>query len=328
MIISRSPYRISFFGGGTDYPIWYEKYKGEVISATIDKFLYLSLRKLPAFHKHKYRIVYSKTEVAKKIEDLKFKVVKEIIKNFKIKDGLELHYDGDLPSRSGMGSSSVFVVGLINLFNAYLGKTLTSNQLANDSLNFEHKVLKELVGSQDQIATSYGGFNSIKFYKNQNFSVSKLNLENKFLTSLNKNLVLIFTGISRTARIIANNYVKKLTNEKKNEMLNLLELVDEAKKIMSTKNIQEFGKLMHESWIIKKKISKHISSRKLDDIYAEAIKQGAIGGKLLGAGGGGFFLFYVPEKKQKNFLKNYKKIVKIDFKFTNEKSSIIYNSNA
>ncbi len=327
MIISKTPYRISFFGGGTDYPIWYKKYGGEVISATINKNLYLTVRKSRGFSDHKYRIVYSKVEATNNLNKIKFKIVRKIIKSFNINHGLEIHYDGDLPAKSGIGSSSSFVVGLLNTF--YLlkkNKILNKNQLAEESLKFEHKILKEVVGSQDQIAVSYGGFNSIKFYKNEKFLVSRLTNDKKFIDKLSENLVLVFTGVHRKASVVANNYIYKLNYEKKKEMFQLLELVKEAKKIINNKDQNNFGKLLHESWRIKKSVSKHISNTKIDELYETAIKHGAVGGKLLGAGGGGFFLFYVPKNKKKNFFKNNKKIKKINFKITNEGSSIIYKS--
>ena len=325
MIISRTPYRISFFGGGSDYPTWYKKYGGEVLSTTIDKYLYLSIRELPLFSKHNYRIVYSKIEIAKNVNEIKFNVIKQMIKQYKIKQGLEIHYDGDLTAKSGMGSSSSFVVGLINIFNKFLNIKLNKNQLATESLKFEHKILKELVGSQDQIAASYGGFNSIKFYKNEKFKVSRYDIKNSYFKKLNNNLILVYSGISRTANLIASSYVDKLTTSKKKDVFELIEFVNEAKKLIKNKKTDEFGYLLHESWKLKKSLSNKISNDKIDHLYNEGLKQGALGGKLLGAGGGGFFVFYVPKDKQKNFLNNFKKIIKINFNFTNTGSEIIYS---
>ena len=325
MIISRTPYRISFFGGGSDYPSWYKEYGGEVLSATIDKYLYLSIRELPLFSKHNYRIVYSKIEIAKHVNEIKFNVIKQMIKQYKIKKGLEIHYDGDLTAKSGMGSSSSFVVGLINIFNKFLNTKLNKNQLATESLKFEHKILKELVGSQDQIAASYGGFNNIKFYKNEKFKVSGYDIKNPYFKKLNSNLILVYSGISRTANLIAASYVDKLNTSKKKEVFELIEFVNEAKKLIKNKKIDEFGYLLNESWKLKKSLSNKISNDKIDHLYNEGLKQGALGGKLLGAGGGGFFVFYVPKDKQKNFLNNFKKVIKMNFNFTNTGSEIIYS---
>ena len=326
MIISKTPYRISFFGGGTDYPIWYKKFGGEVISTSINKYIYLSVRDLPPFFKHKYRIVYSKTEIANNLKSIKFKVVRKILEEFKINKSLEIHYDGDLPARSGMGSSSSFVVGLVNIFNTYNKKHLNPKKLSLQSLNFEHNIMNEIVGSQDQIAASHGGFNSIKFLKNGNYKLENFNLSQDYFKKLNDNLVLVYTGINRTARVVAKSYIDKLNNVKKKELFEILNLTQIAKKIISNKQLDEFGLLLDETWKLKKSISKTISNPKIDYIYENGIKQGAIGGKLLGAGSGGFILFYVPKDKKKNFFKNFKDIIKINFKFEKEGSKIIHNS--
>jgi len=326
LIISKTPYRISFFGGGTDYPIWYKKFGGEVISTSINKYIYLSVRDLPPFFKHKYRIVYSKTEIANNLKSIKFKVVRKILEEFKINKSLEIHYDGDLPARSGMGSSSSFVVGLVNIFNTYNKKHLNPKKLSLQSLNFEHNIMNEIVGSQDQIAASHGGFNSIKFLKNGNYKLENFNLNQDYFKKLNDNLVLVYTGINRTARVVAKSYIDKLNNVKKKELFEILNLTQIAKKIISNKQLDEFGLLLDETWKLKKSISKTISNPKIDYIYENGIKQGAIGGKLLGAGSGGFILFYIPKDKKKNFFKNFKDIIKINFKFEKEGSKIIHNS--
>jgi D-glycero-alpha-D-manno-heptose-7-phosphate kinase len=326
LIISKTPYRISFFGGGTDYPIWYKKYGGEVISTSINKYIYLSVRDLPPFFKHKYRIVYSKTEIANNLKNIKFKVVRKILEEFKINKSLEIHYDGDLPAKSGMGSSSSFVVGLINIFNTYIKKKINLRNLSLQSLHFEHNILKEIVGSQDQIAACHGGFNLIKFLKNGNYKINNYDLNQDYFTKLNDNLVLVYTGINRTARVVAKSYVNKLNNIKKKELFEILSLTQVAKKIISNKQLKEFGLLLGETWKLKKSISKNISNPKIDFIYEKGLKQGAIGGKLLGAGSGGFILFYVPKDKQQKFLINLKNVIKISFRFAKEGSKIIHNS--
>ena len=326
MIISKTPYRISFFGGGTDYPIWYKKYGGEVISTSIDKYIYLSVRDLPPFFKHKYRIVYSKTEIANNLKSIKFTVVRKISEEYGINRSLEIHYDGDLPARSGMGSSSSFVVGLINIFNTYKKKKLNPKNLSLKSLHFEHNILNEIVGSQDQIAASHGGFNLIKFLKNGNYQLKNYNLKQDYFSKLNDNLILVYTGINRTAKVVAKSYVSKLNNTKKKELFEILNLTQVAKKIIANKQLKEFGLLLDETWKLKKSISKNISNPKIDFIYESGLKQGALGGKLLGAGSGGFILFYVPKDKQKKFLKNLKNVTKISFKFAKEGSKIIHNS--
>ena len=203
MIISKTPYRISFFGGGSDYYSWYKKNGGKVLSTTIDKYIYISCRKLPKFFDHKYRIVWSRIENVKKVEKIKHKVVKNILLHNKINDGLEIHYDGDLPSKSGMGSSSSFSVGLIKALNEFKNIKLSKIQLANKAIYFEQKILKEVVGSQDQVAAAFGGFNKILFNKKGGIKIKKIN--SKHLKPLNSNLLLIYTGIQRNAEKIAKN---------------------------------------------------------------------------------------------------------------------------
>ncbi len=325
MIISKTPYRISFFGGGSDYPEWYNTYKGTVISSSINKYLYISFRKLPNFFTHKYRIVWSKIENVKKIDQIQHKVIKQLLKKNNINHGLEIHYDGDLPARSGMGSSSSFVVGCLNSFLKLKNKKINKLNLANNAINFEQNILKENVGSQDQVAATYGGFNRIDFYKN-NFKIKKIK-SSKNLKILEKNLTLIYTNINRTAHDVAGTYIKKLKNEKKNYIDELICHANEAEKILEKGNIDDFGKLLHSSWILKKKLSKSISNNKIDELYDFAMKNGAYGGKILGAGAGGFLLFYIKNKDKKKLLKKNKKIIEVPFEFSNKGSEIIFNGN-
>ena len=324
MIITRTPYRISFFGGGSDYPDWYKKNGGEVISTTIDKFVYISLRDLPKFWPHNYRISYSLMEEAKNISGIKHKVVREILKKYKIKKGLEIHYDGDLPAKSGMGSSSAFIVGFLHNLNIFLNKKISKNKLALKSLYFEQKILKELVGSQDQIACSYGGFNSIQFLKNGSFKIKNFNYKNNFLKILNKDLFLVYTAQQRNSQKIVKNFIYDLNIKKEKQIYKIIEYVKIAKKYLLSNSHQEFCEMIAESWNIKKSIHKSISNKKLDDFYNYSISSGAEGGKLLGAGGGGFFLFYVKEKNKKKFFKKMKKSVIIPYKFENSGSKLIY----
>ena len=326
MIISKTPYRISFFGGGSDYPCWYKEYGGSVLSTTIDKYIYISCRKLPPFFKHKYRIVWSKIETVNNIKQIQHKAVRAMLQNYKIKNGLEIHYDGDLPARSGMGSSSVFVVGLMNLINCFKGKKINKRDLASKSIFFEQKILDEVVGSQDQIAATYGGFNKINFYKNNTFKLTEFSIKNNNLQKLNKNLLLLYTGQKRTAHHVAKSYVKNLPKSKKPHIQRILSFVNEGEKIIKNGNISDFGKLLNESWFEKKGLSSSVTNNSIDRIYNTAIKKGALGGKLLGAGGGGFFLFYVPHFKQKEFINYFRNFTTIPFRFTSEGSRIIFKS--
>ena len=327
MIISKTPYRISFFGGGTDYPEWYLKNGGEVISSTIEKFLYITCRNLPPFFSHKHRIVYSKVENVKKIENIKHNAVREALKIYKKKiknfNGLEIHYDGDLPARSGMGSSSTFVVGLINALNSLYNIRVSKKKLSKGSIYFEQKILKETVGSQDQIAASYGGFNSIKFNTNNSFSVTPIFKDFNDANKFSDNLILVFSGINRTAKFVAKTYVNKLSNKKENEIKKIFEHVKLSKKFLKNKNFDDFGRLLHETWMIKKSLSNRVSTDLIDDIYKLGINSGALGGKLLGAGGGGFVLFYVRKNLKKEFFKKMRNYICLPVKFTTKGSTII-----
>jgi len=324
MIITKTPYRISFFGGGSDYPIWYKKYGGSVLSTTIDKYIYISCRELPPFFDHKYRIVWSKIENVKTIDEIKHLTVRKLLKYNKIKSGLEIHYDGDLPARSGMGSSSSFSVGLMRALNNYQCKDIKGINLAYKTLFFEQKIMKETVGSQDQVAASVGGFNKINFLKSEKIIVKKILSNN--LKKLNSNLLLLYTGIQRNAEAVASNYVHKLSNEKEKNIRKIISNVELGEKMIKSGNINDFGKLLHHAWIEKKELSKSISNHKIDELYNTSIQNGALGGKLLGAGGGGFLLIYIKKEKQKNFLDKIKNITNIPFKFSNEGCEVILNS--
>ena len=324
MIITKTPYRISFFGGGSDYPIWYKKFGGSVLSTTIDKYIYISCRELPPFFDHKYRIVWSKIENVKTIDEIKHLTVRKLIKYNKIKSGLEIHYDGDLPARSGMGSSSSFSVGLMRALSNYQHKDIKGINLAYKTIPFEQKIMNETVGSQDQVAASVGGFNRINFLKNEKIIVKKILSNN--LRRLNSNLLLLYTGIQRNADAVASNYVHKLSNEKEKNVRKIISNVELGEKMIKSGNINDFGKLLHHAWMEKKELSKSISNHKIDELYKSSIQNGALGGKLLGAGGGGFLLVYINKKKQKNFLSKIRNITNIPFKFSNEGCEVILNS--
>jgi len=323
MIISKTPYRVSFFGGGSDYPNWYNKYSGSVLSSSINKHLYITCRFLPKFFDHKYRIVWSKIENVYNINDIEHPTVKKLLNFLNLKNGLEIHYDGDLPARSGMGSSSAFTVGLIKALYCLIDKKISNLDIAKKAIFFEQKIMKEIVGSQDQLATAVGGFNKIIFNKKKNYKFHSIN-KVKNLYKLENNLLLIYSGSKRTAQKIANTYVKKLTTTNKFFIRNMIDHVNEGEKILKKGNIDDFGKLLHSAWQIKKKLSSSVSNSKIDNLYELAIKYGALGGKILGAGGGGFFLFYMKKELQKNFLDNNKKIINVPFKFTNMGTEIIY----
>jgi D-glycero-alpha-D-manno-heptose-7-phosphate kinase len=323
MLISRTPYRISFFGGGTDYPVWYKENKGAVLAVTIDKYCYITSRYLPQFFEHKSRIVYSQTELINDIDEIHHPSVRESLRFLGIDKGIELHYDGDLPARSGLGSSSAFTIGLLNALHGLKGNRVSKYQLAKEAIHIEQNMIKENVGSQDQIMASFGGLNHIIF-KDGEFVVTPVTISKESSENLENHLMLFYTGISRIASNIAKEQIKETPN-KKNELTQMLLLVDEGIKLLNDNgNLEDFGKLMHENWMIKKSLTKKISSLYIDWIYEAAIKAGATGGKILGAGGGGFILFFVKPQFQEAVSKSLQGLLQVPFKFENSGSQIIY----
>ena len=326
MIISKTPLRISFFGGGTDYPEWFKYNKGAVLSTTINKYSYIALNiKSSLFHK-KYIITYRNVEKKNKISEIEHPSVRACLKYFKIPSGCEVIYNGDLPARSGVGSSSSFTVGLLNCLYSLKNIKISKKKLAEKAIYIEKKILKENVGIQDQIACSYGGFNLINFKKNS-FKVSKIDINQDDLDQLNNNLILSYSGVQRISSDIAKKYINKLSLKSYENLMNTnYDLVKEGESILKKKNFDEFGKLLDKNWKLKKKLHNEVTNTKLDQFYNNAIKNGALGGKLLGAGAGGFFLFYVPKIKQKNFIQNKKNQFTSKFKFEKFGTTIINNS--
>ena len=325
MIITRTPYRISFFGGGSDYPDWYRKYGGRVISTSINKYIYITCRSLPKFFDHKYRIVWSKIENVKNLNKIEHKAVKNLIKLMNIKDGLEIHYDGDLPARSGIGSSSSFVVGLMKALNEFKDKKVSPINLARQAINFEQNVLKETVGSQDQIAASVGGFNKIIFQKNNQIKIKRFKSQN--IKKLNDNLLLIYTSIKRDAHKVASSYVNQLNKSKKKYIEEIINHSIKGEKFLNSGNLNDFGRLLNSTWQLKKKLSNSVSNKLIDELYDYCLENGALGGKLLGAGAGGFLLIYMEKKYRNSFFLKSKKIINVPFKFAENGSEIIFNSN-
>lgn len=324
MIISRTPFRISFFGGGTDYPVWYEANEGAVLSTTIDKYCYLTCRYLPPFFKHKHRIVYSKVEAIKDIRDIRHPAVRAILQFMSVTKGLEIHHDGDLPARTGLGSSSAFTVGLLHSLYALKGKMPTKYNLAYEAIHIERKVLKEYVGSQDQVAVAYGGFNKINFKNDGSFHVEPIIIPHDRLNYLQDHIMLYFTGFSRIASRIAKEQVRN-TFKKSKELARMYHMVEEAKNILSSNaDITHFGELLHESWLLKRSLTAKISTNEINKIYEVAHKAGATGGKLLGAGGGGFIILFVKPELQPKVRKALNKLLEVKFRFEIFGSQIIF----
>lgn len=324
MVIVRTPFRISFFGGGTDYPAWYEKNGGAVIAAAINKYCYLTCRYLPPFFEHRIRIVYSKIENCSVVDEIQHPAVRGILKYMNIHRGLEIHHDGDLPARSGIGSSSSFTVGLLHALYALQGKMIDKEKLAKESIHIEQNILKETVGSQDQIMAAYGGFNHITF-KADEFNVTPITISKERLLSLQLHLMLFYTGIKRTAAKIAETYVSNI-DKVEDQLMRMSGFVDESLRILNTScDIKEFGKLLHEAWMIKRDLSDKVTNNYVDDLYEAAISAGAIGGKLLGAGGGGFMLFFVPPEKRKDVRKRFSNLIYVPFSFDYRGSQVIFH---
>lgn len=324
MIITRTPFRISFFGGGTDYPDWYREHGGAVLATTIDKYCYISCRSLPPFFEHKHRIVYSHIENVQDIEGIKHPAVRNIFSWANVTDGLEIHHDGDLPARSGLGSSSSFTVGLVHALYGMRGHMVSKHRLASDAINIEQNLIGESVGSQDQISAAYGGFNLVEFYRDDTFDVSPVILSNTRKGELHSHLMLCFTGFSRIANEIAKSKIQNFKNREA-ELLAIRSMVDQALEILGDKTIaiEEFGKLLDQSWQFKKNISDKVSSPEIDEIYAAAIKAGAIGGKILGAGGGGFMLLFARPEKHATIRVALSSLVHVAFNFDDSGSRVV-----
>lgn len=329
MIISRTPFRISFFGGGTDYPIWYNEYGGAALATSINKYCYITARYLPPFFKYNYRIRYYHREETKKISQINHPSVRECLSFLKFKEGIEIQHNGDLPARIGVGSSSAFTVGLLNVLYALKGKMVSKRQLALEAIQIEQDKLKENVGSQDQTTAAFGGFNRIDFDSEHTIQIKPITLHSKKVKNFQDHLMLFFTGFARTASEIASEQIKKIPG-KKNELQRMYEMVDEAVNILngSSLDIDEFGKLMHENWMIKRSLTKRISTPAIDRIYKKATEAGALGGKLLGAGGGGCILFFVKPEKQEKVKKKLNALLYIPFEFENLGSQIVYYSRS
>lgn len=324
MIISRTPFRISFFGGGTDYPAWFRENGGSVLATTINKYCYITCRYLPPFFEHKYRIVYSKIEEGTDYGQVLHPAVREVVKFLKIDRGLEIHHDGDLPARSGMGSSSAFTVGLLHALHALEGRMSSRHQLAKESLHVEQELLQENVGSQDQILAAQGGLNHITFHRDGNYTVRPITVSRARANELNAHLMLFYTGIKRTASKVAEGFVHDMAARER-ELSRIGELVEEGTSLLdSGEDIRRFGKLMHESWLAKRGLATTISTPYIDNLYKVSIDAGAIGGKLTGAGGGGFLLLFVPPERQPAVRDALSKLIRVPFKFEHSGSQIIF----
>jgi D-glycero-alpha-D-manno-heptose-7-phosphate kinase len=329
MIISRTPFRISLFGGGTDYPTWFREHGGAVLGLAIDKYCYITLRRLPPFFEHRSRIVYSQVELVNAVSEIRHPAVRAVLSDQSITEGLEIHHDADLPARSGLGSSSSFTVGLLNALYALESKMIAKRDLACEAIRIEQDVLKEQVGSQDQIWAAYGGFNRCDFFRDGTFAVSPIILPPARRQEFNRSLMLFFTGFSRFASDFAQDQVKNIPN-RKNQLMAMRHMVDGAVDILQDEKapLRELGELLHESWRLKRELADSVSNSQIDEIYNAAREAGAVGGKLLGAGGGGFMVFFVEEAARDRVRERLKKLIHVSIGTDNDGSKIVlYHPN-
>lgn len=326
MVITRTPFRISFFGGGSDYPIYYREHGGEVLSTTINQYCYITCRYLPPFFDYKYRIRYSRSELANSIDEIEHPSVRECLRFCGIDRGVEIVHTSDIPATSGIGSSSSFTVGLLQALYALKGEMVTKRRLAADAIHVEQDIIGESVGSQDQTAAAFGGFNHVEFGgRNDGIFVQPVVLPTEKLDYLQDNLFFYFTGFTRYASEIATEQIRN-TPQKLTPLRRMREMVPEALDILRgpVSGYDDFGRLLHEAWMLKRGLTNLISNRQIDEIYDTAIRAGALGGKLCGAGGGGFFLFYVPRNRQVQVKEALKHLLLVPIRFEDLAAHVVF----
>jgi D-glycero-alpha-D-manno-heptose-7-phosphate kinase len=324
MVITSTPLRISFFGGGTDYPVWYRENGGAVLATTIDKSCYITCRRLPPFFEHHSRVSYSRVENVRSNAEIQHPSVRGSLQFMGMEEGVEIHHVADLPARTGLGTSSAFTVGLLLGLYALNDRMRDKQSLASDAIHVEQDLLQEAVGSQDQVSAAYGGFNRINFQTDGSIEVNRIIACPNRLAELERHLALYFTGFSRTAAEVATEQIK-LTPERKSELTLMRQMVDEAESIITNtlRPISEFGSLLHEGWRVKRTLTHKITNPQIDEIYSAGLSAGATGGKLLGAGGGGFMLFFVPPERRAELRLRLQKLLCVPIAFSNKGSHVI-----
>jgi D-glycero-alpha-D-manno-heptose-7-phosphate kinase len=324
MIITRTPLRISFFGGGTDYPVWYREHGGAVLSTTIDKSCYITSRWLPPFFEYHSRISYSKVENVSDNSLIEHPSVRACLQFMGITDGVEVHHVADLPARTGLGTSSAFTVGFLLSLYALKDQMRDKHALTAEAIHVERDLLQEAVGAQDQASCAHGGFNRSNFHCDDTIEVKRILAEPSRIVELEKHLALYFTGFARTASEIAKEQLKE-TPKRQRELKEMHEMVDEAETIVTNPNrsLDEFGQLLHKGWQIKRSLTQRISNSSIDEIYEAGLSAGALGGKLLGAGGGGFMLFFVPPGRKEALRMRLKNLLCVPFAFSNRGSDVV-----
>ena len=327
IVITKTPLRVSFFGGGTDYPEWIENHGSEIISTTINKYINVVCMFHPEYYKYqKSRIIYKKIENIDSFDEIEHPVVKATLNflNYKKGKGIDFYYNGDLPSKSGLGSSSAFAISCLNALGKLKKIKYSKKQLANNAIHIEQNILNETVGFQDQIACAYGGLNHIKISKKNLFKVEPIIISEKQRKKFNNSFILVNSGKTRYAHKIADDIVLDILKKEKT-LLEMASLTKEAKKILvSKKNLDEFGLLLNETWKMKKELSKSVSNQRIDDLYSFGMQNGALGGKLLGAGSDGFMLFYVKDTMKQKLKRMLNKFSIIDLEIEDH-GSRVYN---
>lgn len=326
MIITKTPFRMSFFGGGTDIPEFFNEYGGAVLSTTFDKYCYVNVRHLPPFFKYTSELVYSKIERVNEIDKIEHPLIKNAMKMLDMHE-LRVNYESDLPARTGLGTSSSFAVGMLNAFYALKGKYADKRKLATDAIRLERELCNEAGGWQDQIAASYGGFNRINFNSN-GYDVIKIIISPKRKQQLNDNLLLFFTGFTRVSAEIQES-TKNSISKNISQLKTMMGLVDQAEYILTdeSRDLDDFGRLLDETWRLKRQTGSKITTGSIDELYQKGIKAGALGGKLLGAGGGGFLLFYVQPDKREAVKQAMQDLLYVPFEFENSGTRVIYYSS-
>ena len=328
MIITRTPLRISFFGGGTDYPDYYLQHGGSVIGATIDKYVYVTLNRLSNFFEYKIRVGYSKSELVNSVQEIQHPSVKHCLHFNGMKGNLDIHIASDLPARTGLGSSSSFTVGFLHAINALNGELKSKFEIAKDALNVEHNLIQENVGSQDQVHAAFGGFNQIDFDEN-GFNVRALEIGSEKKDRIEKSLLLFYTGQTRLATEVLREQIENTKSRKIDSNLHAMRgYVDEFCRVIKTQDgeklIHTFGSMFHENWLMKKKNSSAISNNFIDEMYSRALRAGAYGGKIAGAGGGGFLMFVADPSCHQDIRSALSNLLEVKFCFEYDGTKIIY----
>lgn len=323
MIITKTPFRISFFGGGTDMPSFFNENGGAVISTTFDKYAYVNVRHLPPFMPYYSELCYSRFERVNSIDDIEHPAIREAMRMLDIHE-IRLTYEGDLPARTGLGTSSTFAVGMLNAFYALKGKQVGKRKLAEDAIYLERELCKESGGWQDQVAAAFGGLNRIDFADNQ-FKVTPIVIHPDRKKLLNDSLMLFYTGVTRFSSEVQKDTMSN-QQDKIAQLKEMLSLVDDAQAILEDKHsdFNDFGRLLDHTWRLKRKTGGKISNGSIDELYERGLKAGALGGKLLGAGGGGFLLFYIEPDKKEALLHEFDDLMQVPFLFENEGTSMVY----